>query len=95
MEKYIIFGVLVILFLIFVFKMVFKKNNSSWKGKVLEKSYIQKKENDRMNEYFSVKVELEGGNKEITVAVSKILYNNVEEGDKLEKQKGSPYPKKI
>jgi len=42
MEKYIVFGILIALFLGFVAKMIFKTKNSYWKGKVLEKIYVLK-----------------------------------------------------
>lgn len=105
MEKYIVFGpmvlffavfgILIVLFLGFVVKMIFKTKNSYWKGKVIEKIYVQKEEDDKLHEYFSVKVEPEDGGRVMGVAVSKILYNNIKEGDKLEKKKGSLYPKKV
>jgi len=105
MEKYIVFGpmilffavfaILVIVFLGFILKLIFKTKNSYWKGKVIEKNYVQKEEDNKMHEYFSAKVEPEDGGRVMTVAVSKILYNNIKEGDKLEKQKGSLYPKKV
>lgn len=105
MEKFIVFGpmiiffvifaILIALFLGFVIKMIFKTKNSYWKGKVLEKKYVQREEDDKMHEYFSVKVEPEDGGRVMNVAVSKILYNNIKEGDKLEKQKGSLYPRKV
>ena len=90
-----VFAILVIAFLGFVAKIIFKTKNTYWKGKVLEKNYVQRREDDKLNEYFSVKVEPEDGGRIMTVAVSKILYNNIKEGDKLEKPKGSLFPKKI
>ena len=83
------------MFLGFVIKIILKTKNSSWKGKVLEKNYVQKRDDDKIEEYFSVKVEPEDGGRIMSVAVSKILYNNIKEGDKLEKQKGSLFPKKV
>ena len=105
MEKYIVFGpmviffvifaILVALFLGFVLKIIFKAKNSYWKGKVIEKNYVQKEEDDVMREYFSVKVEPDNGGRVMAVAVSKILYNNIKEGDIIEKKKGSLLPKKV
>lgn len=105
MEKYIVFGptilffvvfgILVALFLGFIAKIIFKTKNSYWKGKVLEKNYIQKKEDNKLREYFSVKVEPEDGSRIMGVAVSKILYNNIKEGDTIEKKKGELFPKKV
>jgi hypothetical protein len=105
MEKYIVFGpiilffgvfgILVVLFLGFVAKIIFKTKNSYWKGKVIEKKYVQKEEDDKMHEYFSVMVEPEDGGRIMGVAVSKILYNNIKEGDIIEKKKGDLLPKKV
>jgi len=105
MEKYIVFGpmilffaifaILVVLFLGFIIKIIFKTKNSSWKGRVIEKIYNQKRDDGKVEEFFSVKVEPEDGSRVIGVAVSKILYNNIKEGDIIEKKKGDLLPKKV
>lgn len=104
MEKYLVFGPIVIFFVIFgiiifaflafVGKLIIKSKNSSWKGDVVEKKYFQKKDDGKVEEFFSVVVQTEDS-KELKVAVSKILWNNLKEGDKIEKRKGELFPRKV
>ena len=62
------------------------KKNSSWQGEVVEKK--------EENQIFFVTV-VDGNNKKQTVTISKILWNNLQRGDKIEKRAGDPYPRKI
>lgn len=106
MEKYVVFGPIIIFFGIFtlliigflmlVLKLVFKAKNQSWIGEVIDKNHVERdKDDSRLKEHlYSYKVQLENG--EIhNIAASREFYNEIKIGDKLKKDKGSLWPKKI
>jgi len=106
MEKYIVFGPIIIFFGIFfllilgffsfIGSLFLKGKNQAWKGEVIEKVVFEKEDDDthRKSRLLSLKVQLESG--EIHSIPAKVdFYNAVKVGDKLEKKKGSLWPEKI
>lgn len=106
MEKYIVFGPIIIFFgffflLIFGFfalvaKLVFKAKNDEWVGEVIDKSHVvrNKDESNLKEHLYSYKVQLENGEVH-GIAASLKFFNEIKIGDKLKKEKGSLWPKKI
>ena len=106
MEKYIVFGPIIIFFGIFallvvgfiglVAKLVLKAKNDSWVGEVIDKSHVERdKDDSNLKEHFySYKVQLENGETH-NIAAAKAFYDQLKIGDKLKKDKGSLWPKKI
>lgn len=106
MEKYIVFGPIIIFFgffllLIFGFvalvgKLFIKGKNQAWKGEVVDKVKFEKKDDDskRTETLLSLKVQLENG--EIhSIPARAEFYNKVKIGDRLEKKKGALWPEII
>lgn len=106
MEKYIVFGPIVIFFAFFgllilgffllVGKLIFKAKNDAWVGEVIDKNRVEKDKDDGPGKetFLSFKVQLENGEVH-NIAASPKFYNEVKVGDKLKKEKGSLWPKKI
>lgn len=106
MEKYIVFGPIILFFIFFILlllgfigligKLFMKGKNQSWKGEVIKKAVHIQKDNDtkRTSRLLSLKIQLENG--EIhSIPATVDFYNSVDVGDKLEKKKGELWPKKI
>lgn len=89
-----VFGVLIAGFLLLVFKIMIKTKNSYWKGKIVDKLYNTKREDDKVSEYYTLVVETNDGPTR-KVAVSKQMYATCNVGDTLEKPKGKLNPIKI
>ena len=91
-----IFGVLIILFLSFVFKLIKKQKDSSWTGEVIDKKHNQVPDidSDDMQDIYYIVVKLDNG-KEIKSGLSSFSFNDFQIGDRVEKKKGELYPKKI
>jgi hypothetical protein len=106
MEKYIVFGPIIIFFgfffllilgfFVLVGKLVFKAKGDSWKGEVIDKVDFEKKDDDtkRIEHLLSFKVRLDNGEVH-SIATSGKFYNEVKVGDRLEKRKGELWPRKI
>jgi hypothetical protein len=106
MEKYIVFGPIIIFFGFFgllilgffmlVGKLVLKSKNDSWVGEVIDKSdFIKDKDDSNLKEHIlSLKVQMENGETH-SIPASRDFYNEIKVGDKLKKDKGSLWPKKI
>lgn len=109
MEKWIIFGpmigffavfaLLVGGFLFFIFRLVMKSKNSFWSGQVADKQYRQRRVSDNSNidrteDYFSLAVKMDDGQTR-NIAVSRLFYDGINVGDRVEKPKGELYPKKV
>lgn len=106
MEKYIVFGPIVLFFglfvlltlgfLLLVIKLVLKAKKDEWVGTVIDKNHIVKQKDDskQKEHLYSYKVQLENG--EIHgIAASQTFFNEISVGDKLRKERGSLWPKKI
>jgi len=106
MEKYIVFGPIVIFFgffgllilgfFILVGKLVLKAKGDAWIGEVIDKNYVVKDKYDsnRKEHFYSLKIRLENG-EEHNIPATVEFYQETKIGDKLEKKKGSLWPKKI
>jgi hypothetical protein len=106
MEKYVIFGPIIIFFGFFgllvlglfllVFKLVFKAKGEAWIGTVIDKGHSQKRKDDtkRMEHFYFYKVKLENG-EEHNIACSAKMYEEITIGDRMKKEKGSLWAKKI
>lgn len=106
MEKYIVFGPIVIFFGFFgllilgffllVGKLVMKSKNDSWVGEVIDKSdFVKDKDDSNLKEHIlSLKVQMENGETH-SIPASRAFFNEIKIGDKLKKEKGSLWPKKI
>ncbi|MCX6730421.1 MAG: hypothetical protein NTZ55_01090 [Candidatus Roizmanbacteria bacterium] len=94
MEKYIVFGPIVIFFgffflliigfFVLIGKLFIKGKNQAWKGEVIDKVKFEKKDDDtkRIERLLSLKVQLENG--EIhSIPATVEFYNKVKVGDKL------------
>jgi len=106
MEKYIVFGPIIIFFGFFfllilgffalIGKLFMKGKNESWRAEVIEKVvHVQKDDNTkRTSRLLSLKIQLENG--EIhSIPAKAEFYNKVKVGDKLEKKKGALWPEII
>lgn len=103
MEKYIVFGPIILFFGFFLFlilgfiglitKLFFKGKNQAWKGVVIEKVAFDKKDDDskRVSRLLSLKVQLENGEIHSIPATTE-FYNRVKEGDMIEKKMGALWP---
>jgi len=106
MEKYIVFGPIIIFFGFFgllilgffllVGKLVLKAKSDAWVGEVIDKGHNTKKDSDskRLEHFYFYRVRLENG-EEHNIATSIKFWNEIKVGDKLKKDKGSLWPKKI
>ena len=106
MEKYVVFGPIIIFFAFFGFlilgffllvgKLIFKAKNQAWIGEVIDKNHVVKdKDDSQLKEHlYSYKVQLENGETH-NIAASLQFYNEIKIGDRLKKDKGSLWPKKI
>jgi|GEM_PF-678406 len=95
-------GLIVFLWII---KLVLKGRKESWEGVVVDKGYTEKDKEDEKGviyrigpenkEYFFyIKVKLDNG--EIhSIAVTPKMYEEIKVGDRLRKEKGALWPKKI
>ena len=90
------FGLLVLGFLIFVFKLVKKGKDSAWIGKLVDKKYAEKdKEDSNLKEHFYTLVFETKEGKTVKVGTSLKVYNEYKIGDRAEKKKGELWPKKL
>ncbi|KKP67681.1 MAG: hypothetical protein UR68_C0028G0004 [Candidatus Roizmanbacteria bacterium GW2011_GWA2_35_19] len=87
MEKILVYGVIATVILFIAFKLFYKPNASSFKGEV-------KGKNNGEENIFTVNV-ITDDNKTVDVRVSKILWSNLQRGDRIEKRSGDLYPRKI
>ena len=106
MEKYIVFGPIIIFFGFFgllilgffllIGKLVLKAKNDAWVGEVIDKTHnVKDKDDSNLKEHFYFyRVRLENG-EEHNIATSPKLYNEIQIGDKMKKDKGSLWAKKI
>jgi hypothetical protein len=106
MEKWIVFGpmilffgffaLLIIGFLMLVGKLLFKAKADAWVGEVIDKGHIIKDKDDsnQKEHLYHLKVQFENGEIHAIPATVQ-FYNEIKVGDKLKKEKGALWPKKI
>jgi hypothetical protein len=105
MEKYVVFGPIVIFFgifflliigfILFVVKLIFKSKNASWQGKVVDKKHNTRRDYDsnRIEHFYVVVVETTDG-KTMKLGLAKQKYDEFKIGDKIKKEKGKLFPEK-
>lgn len=90
MENYLLYGVIVVVLIaiFFIWKKMRKPkgDTSFWKGEV------KGKDSQPDNSYLVTVIT--DDNQTITAKVSKILWSNLERGDRIEKRKDDLYPRK-
>lgn len=97
------FFLLIIGFFALVAKLVLKAKADSWEGEVIDKGHHIKQtrheitkglQTTKKENLYSIKVRLDNG--EIhNIAVSSDFYQKIKVGDRLRKEKGDLWPKKI
>jgi len=90
------FLLLIILFLGFIAKLIFKAKKDSWVGVVIDRGHNTKHDDEkgRDEHFYFLRVKLENG-EEHNIPAAAEFYNEIKIGDKLKKEAGSPWPKKI
>jgi len=88
------FALLIILFLGFVGKLIFKAKADSWTGEIIDKGHNQKRDEGKTEHFYFFKVKLDNGQVH-NIATSIKFFNECKVGDRLEKKKGELFPKKI
>ena len=93
----VIFGLLVGGFLFIVGKMIVKTKQSSWKGKVIDKLYVEKRgsfeDSNKMEHFYTLVVKTDEGQTR-KIAVTRAMYDSCKVGDTLVKPKGALNPTK-
>jgi len=91
-----------ILFLLLVAKLFFRGKAASWEGVVVDKGHVVKEKTEKDGTFkkrkqehlYHIKVKLDNG--EIhAIAVTPEMYEEIQVGDRLKKEKGALWPKKI
>ena len=93
-----------IIFLFFVLKLFLKGKRDSWEGVVVDKGVVEKYKEQgdferrfhirKKEQFYHIKVKLDNG--EIhSIAVGPKMYDEIQVGDRLRKEKGALWPKKI
>jgi len=93
---FVFFGLLVLGFLLLLGKLFFQGKAQTWVGEVIDKGHNVKDKYDGPGEehFYHLKVQLENG--EIhNIPATVQFYNEIKVGDKLKKEKGALWPKKI
>ncbi len=92
------FAIIVLMFVGFfllVRKLFLKSKNEAWTGEVIDKYHTEWDDEDSVNkDYYTLKIKIDDG-KVRKFNVNKELFDKVEAGDKIKKEKGSSLPKKI
>jgi hypothetical protein len=93
---FVIFGGLVVGFLVVVAKLIAKGKKSAWKGILVDKLHKTKDEYDsnQVNHFYTLVFKTEEG-KEIKVGTSKEMYDSYNIGDKAVKKSGALWQTKI
>lgn len=92
-----VFLILIILpFLLLILFIVLKSKKKAWKGEIVEKFVkdIEDFDTNNIERNYRVKVILENGN-DMILTVDKGRYDEWNVGDKLEKESGEMWPKKL
>jgi hypothetical protein len=105
MEKYVVFGpiilffgfflLLIIGFLGFVIRLMFRAKNAAWTGEVINKKINEvEDDNGRKEQHFVYQVRMDNGQTHYYPATAG-FYKELQIGDRLEKKKGEMHPIKI
>lgn len=93
---FILFGIIILPFAFLVLKLVSNAKKSSWTGKVLEKGHNTKEDFDsgRLEHFYFLKVKMSDGNVR-NIGLSREMCDKFKVGDKIKKDSGELYPKKV
>jgi hypothetical protein len=92
---FMIFLALIILpFLILVLTLVSKSKKSAWQGEVLEKVHNTKDDDGKTEHFYSLKVKMLDGQTR-NIGLSGQMWDGYKVGDKIKKDSGELYPKKV
>ena len=94
---FVIFGALIIGFIVVVGRLAMKGKAMAWKGELVDKVYKTKRDFDnpkKVDQFFTLVFKTEDG-KTMKVGTSKEVYDSYNIGDKAEKKSGEFWPKKI
>jgi len=96
-----------ILFLLFIGKLFLKGKADSWEGVVVDKGHVVKEKEDedswgvvwrkgpeKQEHLYHIKVQLDNGETH-AIAVTAKMYQELKVGDRLRKEKGALWPKKV
>ena len=92
----ILFGIIILPFVFLLLKLVSNAKKSSWTGEVLEKGHNTKEDDDskRIEHFYFLKVKMSDGNMR-NIGLSKEMCDKFKVGDKIKKDSGELFPKKI
>lgn len=90
------FALMIVGFLALVLKLVKKGKDSAWKGKLVEKKYVEGEDFDSgdKKDYYTLIFETSEG-KRIKVGTDRGTYDEYKVGDQAEKVKGEFRPRKL
>jgi len=93
-----------ILFLLLVAKLFLKGKADSWEGVVVDKGHITKdkyeqdeilnRKRKKQEHFYHIKVQLDNGETH-AIAVPAKMYEEIKVGDRLRKEKGALWPRKV
>ena len=93
---FVLFGIMIIAFLRFIFKLISKSKNEEWSGEVIDKKINEIEDfdtGDKSDHYYLVVKRNTGQNRNISLSKGK--WDSFSVGDKINKPKGKLYPEKI
>jgi len=93
---FVLFGIITVPFLFLFFKLISNAKKSSWTGEVLEKVHNTKEDfdTDRLEHFYFLKVKM-SDEKIRNIGLSKEMCDKFKVGDKIKKDSGELYPKKV
>lgn len=106
MQKLVVFGPIILFFLIFIalilgflvviIRLILKGKASAWEGKLVDKLHKTKRDFDtnRLEDYYTLVFKTSEG-KTIKIATSKKVYDTYQIGDQAIKKSGDFWPTKI
>jgi hypothetical protein len=84
---------------ILIIVLIRRGKKQAYTGTIVEKVYREKKEIDdgfkRVSHLYSIRVKIDGMEKVHAIALSRDLYDQFNEGDRIEKKSGESWPHKI
>jgi len=89
-------GIIILPFAFLVLKLISNAKKSSWSGVVEEKKENTKRDFDsnKLEHFYFLKVKMDNGSTR-NIGLSKPMWDNFEKGDKIKKDSGELYPKKV
>jgi hypothetical protein len=89
----------IIIAIVIIIKLYRRGKKQAYTGTIVEKVYKTKKEDDgqfhKVSHLYSVKVKIDSINEVHAIALSKEMYDQFQEGDRIEKKSGESWPHKM